>query len=576
MAEMFSTNATDEIAPPTTIRETVGTARLVPLIAGLMLGMLLGALDQTVVTTALPQVISGLGGGSQDYTWVITAYLLASTVAVPIYGKLSDIYGRRIFFLGGMVIFLVGSALSGTSQNMTQLILYRAIQGLGAGALMPIAQAIIGDIFPPAERGKWQGLFVAVFGVATILGPLLGGWMTDNLGWRWVFYINMPVGVLALITAGLTMPRLATRRQHRIDYFGSVSLVLWSVPLLLALSLGGQTINGTQLAWTSWQILSLFGFAALMLIVFFITELRAAEPIISPRLFKSSIFSVSVFTTILLSAGMFGAIAFLPLFVQVVLGQSATNSGLVITPMMLGFMVSSLVGGQLLSRTGRYKVIALVGFAVAAGGMFLLARMGPSTSNDTLIRNMIVTGLGIGVMMSLFTIVVQNAFPFRQLGEVTATLAFFRQMGSTMGLAVLGAFLTNTLTSTLQTRIPAPLKPYVSASQLTQQLSTAQSSSAPSSGLAVLQSKLAAFGPQGLALLQQLEQAIRTSLSDAITQVFLIGAALMVVCFIATLFLKEVPLRRSHAHEGSAADGGTAPSPSAVTQAEQAAGTFGM
>jgi EmrB/QacA subfamily drug resistance transporter len=571
MADTFATDGTDEIAPPATIRETVGTARLVPLIAGLMLGMLLAALDQTVVTTALPQVIGHLGGSSQDYTWVITAYLLASTVAVPIYGKLSDIYGRRIFFLGGMVIFLIGSALSGTSQNMTQLIAYRALQGLGAGALMPIAQAIIGDIFPPAERGKWQGLFIAVFGFATILGPVLGGSITDNWGWRWVFYINMPVGVFALITAGLTMPRLLVRRQHRIDYLGAVTLVLWAVPLLLALSLGGQTVDGTQLAWNSWQILGLFGFAALLLAAFIITELNAAEPIISPRLFKTSIFTVSIVTTMLLSAGMFGAIAFLPLFVQGALGQSATNSGLVITPMMIGFMISSLIGGQLLSRTGRYKILALVGFSIAAVGMFLLSRMSISTGNADLVRNMVVTGLGIGVMLSLFTIVVQNAFPFRQLGEVTATLSFFRQMGATMGLALFGVVLSNSLLSNLQANIPAPLRPFVSASQLSQLSPTGTSTSSPSSAL---QGKLSQLGPQGAVLLQQLEHAVKISLADSITEVFLLGAGLMVVCFIATLFLKEIPLRRSN-KPGEGTSGGSAEL-AAEAQAEEAIATFGM
>ncbi|MGH2514342.1 MAG: MDR family MFS transporter, partial [Ktedonobacterales bacterium] len=361
-------------------------------------------------------------------TWVITAYLLASTVGVPIYGKLSDIYGRRLFFMAGMVIFLIGSALSGTSQDMTHLILYRAVQGLGAGALMPIAQAIIGDIFPPSERGKWQGLFIAVFGLATILGPLLGGFITDTWSWRWVFYINMPIGIVAFITAGITMPNLVVRRAHKIDYFGSVALILWTVPLLLGLSFAGN-----QFDWVSWQSLAFFGAAVVMLVLFFVIELRAAEPIINPGLLKNSIFSVSVLTTFLLSAGMFGAITFLPYFVQLVLGQSATNSGVVLTPMMIGFMISSLIGGQLLSRTGKYKILALVGFVIAAFGMFLLSRMSPSTTEGELVRNMIITGLGIGVMMSLFTIVVQNAFPLRQLGEVTATLSFFRSMGSTIG-----------------------------------------------------------------------------------------------------------------------------------------------
>ncbi len=507
--------------------------RLIPILTGLMLGMLLAALDQTVVGTAMPRVIADLGG--QNLIWVYTAYLLASTVGVPIYGKLSDIYGRRIFFMGGMILFLLGSALSGTSQNMTQLIIYRGIQGLGAGAIMPIAQAIIGDIFPPSERGKWQGLFIAVFGLATILGPLLGGAITDHWGWRWVFYVNMPVGAVALVAAGLTIPGRFTHRQHKIDTLGSAALILWSVPLLLAISFGGN-----EYAWDSWQIISLFAFAAVMLIAFIVIELRAAEPIISPRLFKNSIFTVSTVTTFLLSGGMFGAILFLPYFVQDVLGETATNSGVVLTPMMLGFMFSSVVGGQLLSRTGRYKILALAGFVVAAAGMFLLSRMDVHTTDSTLVLNMVVTGLGIGVMMSLFTIVVQNAFPIQRIGEVTSTLSFFRSIGSTIGLTVLGAVMTNTFTNNLQASIPAPLQPYIPISQLT---NVGQSSSGNGINL---QPIIAHFGQQAPVLLQQLEMAIKTSFSSAITDLFLIGTGMMIVCFVLTLFLREIPLRKSN------------------------------
>jgi EmrB/QacA subfamily drug resistance transporter len=533
-----------EAAELPTFRESLKPGQLVPVLVGLMLGMLLAALDQTIVGTAMPHVVAELHGGDR-LTWVVTAYLLATTVAVPIYGKLSDIYGRRVFFIGGMVIFLIGSALSGTSQDMTQLIIYRAIQGLGAGALMPIAQAIIGDIFPPSERGKWQGLFIAVFGLATIVGPLLGGYITDNWGWRWVFYVNMPVGAVALLTASLTIPNLALKQKHKIDYLGSITLILWAVPLLLGLSLGGNTY-----AWDSQQILGLFGIAALMLVVFFVVELVVKEPVISPRLFKSSIFSVSVIAMFLVSAGMFGAIYFLPFFVQDVLGQSATNSGLILTPMMLGFMVSSLVGGQLLSRTGRYKILALVGFVVAAAGMFLLAKMDPNTSNTDLYRNMAITGMGIGVMISLFTIVVQNAFPYQQLGEVTATLTFFRTMGSAIGLAVLGSLMTNLFTSNLQTNEPAALQPYLPPSTLVQNIGSQAQSSSGSGLPSGLQQLLSQFGPQeGAQLLQQLESAIRLSLSQAITEIFLIGAGMMGLAFVVTLFLKEIPLRRSHRPE---------------------------
>src|SRR5438034_3374545 len=314
---------------PLPLSETLGRGRLFSILIGVILGMLLAALDQTIVGTALPHIVASLGGLDHE-SLVGSAYWLASTVSIPIWGKLSDIYGRRTFFILGMVIFLIGSALAGTSQNMTQLIIYRGIQGLGAGAMMPIALAIIGDIFPPAERGKWQGLIVAVFGLSSIIGPTLGGWITDNWGWRWVFYVNMPVGVIAILTAGFVMPKLVIRRQHIIDYLGVVTLVAGTVPLLLAFSWAG-----TQYAWDSWQIIGLFAFSVVMLIIFVLIETRAAEPIISPRLFKNSIFVVSVISTFLVSAAMFGAILYLPLFVQGVLGDSATNAGIVLIPMLL-------------------------------------------------------------------------------------------------------------------------------------------------------------------------------------------------------------------------------------------------
>lgn len=517
---------------------TLSRGRLIAILIGVILGMLLAALDQTIVGTALPRIVAQLGG-LDHYAWVVTAYLLASTVSIPIYGKLSDIYGRRTFFILGMIIFLVGSALAGTSQNMTQLIIYRFIQGLGAGAMMPIAMAIIGDIFPPAERGKWQGLIVAVFGLASIVGPTLGGWITDNWGWRWVFYVNMPVGVIAILTAGIVMPKIVIRRQHIIDYLGVVTLIAGTVPLLLAFSWAG-----TQYAWGSWQIISLFAFAVVMLAIFVLIEMRAAEPIISPRLFKNSIFLVSVIAMFLVSAGMFGAIVFLPLFVQGVLGDSATNSGVVLTPMMLGFMVSSIVGGQLLSRTGRYKILAIVGFIVAAIGMFLLSRMSATTAEGVVARNMIITGLGIGVMMSLFTIVVQNAFPYKQLGEVTATLTFFRSIGSTLGVAVMGTILTNGFQNALQSNIPAILKRLVPADRLVQ-LENPQLLLAPDV-VAKIQHSFAALGPQGLAIFRQLIEAIRLSLSTAITNVFFLGCIIMLLGLFSVLFLREIPLRKSN------------------------------
>src|SRR5579883_2871363 len=530
---------------PQALSAIVSRQRLILIMIGTILGMLLAALDQTVVGTALPRIVANLGG-LNEYAWVVTAYLLASTVSIPLYGKLSDIYGRRLFFLAGMIIFLAGSALSGTSQNITQLIIYRGVQGLGAGAMMPIAQAIIGDVFPPAERGKWQGLIVAVFGLATIVGPLLGGWITDNWGWRWAFYVNMPVGAVAILTTGLVMPNLARRVHHTIDILGSITLIAWSVPLLLAFSWAG-----TQYAWGSWQIITLFIVSAVMLVLFLWVEARAAEPIISPRLFKSSIFSVSTLAMFLVSAGMFGAILYLPLFVQAVIGQSATNSGVVLTPMMVGFMVSSIIGGQLLSRTGRYKILAITGFLVASVGMFLLSRMDASTGDNVVVLNMIITGLGIGVMMSLFTIVVQNAFPFRQLGEVTASLAFFRSIGSTIGVAVMGTIMTNDFQNAFQSNLPQALTRVIPANALSQ-LNNPQILLTPAA-LTQMQERFAAFGPRGLLLFHQLVNAIRVSLADALDSVFFLGFLVMVLGLVAVFFLREIPLRKSHEVQAQAA-----------------------
>ena len=519
---------------PQALSATLGRGRLIAILIGVMLGMLLAALDQTVVGTALPRIVANLGG-LEHYAWVATAYLLASTVSIPIYGKLSDIYGRRIFFISGMVIFLIGSALSGTSQDMTQLIIYRGIQGLGAGAMMPLAIAIIGDIFPPSERGKWQGLITSVFGLATILGPILGGTITDNWGWRWVFYVNMPIGVIAILTAGLVLPGALRRVQHTIDYSGAAALIAFAVPLLLAFSWAG-----TQYAWNSWQIIGLFIFSVVMLVAFILIELRAAEPIISPRLFKNSIFLVSTIAMFMLSAGMFGAILYLPLFVQAVTGNSATNSGVVLTPMMLGFMFSSIVGGQILSRTGRYKILAIFGFSVAAVGMFLLSRMTATTSNGLISLNMIVTGLGIGVMMSLFTIVVQNAFPFRQLGQVTAGLTFFRSIGSTMGVAVMGTIMTNGFQSALKSNLPPVLAKSVPPSLQNPQVLL------DPGVLSSLQHSFAARGPQGLALFHVFFEAVKVSLASAIDSIFLLGFIVMLLGLFSVLFLREIPLRKSH------------------------------
>lgn len=526
------------IAEGQSLRASLSRERLWLVVAAAMLGMLLSAIDQTVVGTAMPRIIAELNG-LEHYSWVFTAYMLASTATVPLYGKLSDVYGRRPFFLLGLFLFVLGSALSGQSQSMTELILFRGVQGLGAGAMMPVVISIIGDVFPPAERGRWQGLMMAVFGLATIVGPSLGGWITDHWTWRWVFYVNLPVGVVAMLVGGAALPPMGARQRHQIDYAGAAALIAAAVPMLLAFSWAGS-----QYAWGSAVILGLFAFSAVMWVLFFWLESRAPEPIISPSLFRNRIFTISVLATFLVSGGLFGGVMYLPLFMQGVIGDTATNSGALLTPMMLGFMVSSVVGGQLLSRTGRYKIISLAGFAVAVAGMYLNARMDVHATNGEVIRNMIVMGLGMGVQMSLFTIVVQNAFPFRRLGEVTASLQFFRSIGGTIGVAVLGTLMTNRFQDEMQSRIPAALTHLVPAGRLAA-LENPQALLAPQA-TAEMQRAFAQFGAQGQLLLRQLMEAIRQSLALSITELFAVGAAALVGGFLATLFLEEIPLRRSH------------------------------
>ena len=555
--------------PTASIRDTVSGKRLVFVLVGVILGMLLAALDGTIVGTAMPTIVASLGGLAH-YSWVFTAYMLASTVTVLIYGKLSDIYGRRLFFLIAMVLFLIGSALSGLSHTMTQLIIFRGLQGLGAGGLMPIAMAIIGDIFPPAQRAKWGAGLTAIFGVATIIGPSLGGVITDNFGWQWVFYVNMPIGIIAILTTSLAMPGRGVRRSHSIDYLGVAALSAWSIPLLLAFSLGGS-----QYRWASPQIIGMIVVAIAMLGVFLFVESRAKEPVLSLGIFKNSIFTVSMIATFLTSVGMYGAISYLPLFVQGVIGSSASNAGAVITPMMVGFIVSSMISGQVLARTGRYKIMALIGFAVGAGGLLLLAQMGIHTTNSIVVQRMVITGLGIGVSMSLFTIVVQNAFPLSQMGAVTAALTFFRSIGGTIGVAVLGSVMNNRFNSSFDANLPDTLKQRLPAEQLAALKNPQILLSHDATDK--IHASFAAFGAQSDALFNQLTLALRQSLATAITSLFFAAMISMVLAFVAVIFLKEIPLRKTNAPEvpaGSSAVASATEVPIAARAASAAASTL--
>ncbi|WP_217142577.1 MDR family MFS transporter [Streptomyces sp. AC627_RSS907] len=485
-------------------------------IGALLLGMLLAALDQTIVSTALPTIVSDLGG-LEHLSWVVTAYLLAATAATPLWGKLGDQYGRKKLFQAAIGIFLVGSALCGVAQSMPGLIAFRALQGLGGGGLMVLSMAIVGDLVPPRERGRYQGLFGAVFGATSVLGPLLGGVFTEHLSWRWVFYVNLPVGVVALavIAAVLHIPRRATR--HTIDYLGTLLIASVATCLVLVASLGGTTW-----AWGSPQIIGLAALGGVLAVVFVAVERRAAEPVLPLKLFRVRTFTLSAVISFIVGFAMFGALTYLPTYLQVVQGVSPTLSGVHMLPMVVGVLLASTGSGQIVSRTGRWKVFPVLGTAVTALGLLLLHRLDENSSTAETSAYFFVFGLGLGLVMQVLVLIVQNAVPYEDLGVATSGATFFRSIGAAFGVAVFGTVFAGRLGDRLADALRGErLPPGVSAETL----------KADPGGIGALPP---ALRPEAL-------HAYATSITD----VFLYGAPVVLLGFVLAWFLKEDRLRGS-------------------------------
>jgi EmrB/QacA subfamily drug resistance transporter len=518
-------------------RPLMSHRQIMVVFSGLMLGMLLAALDQTIVSTALLTIVNDLNkaNGSAELPWVVTAYLLASTAVTPIYGKLADLYGPKKIYMFAIAVFLVGSALCGMAQSMGELIAFRALQGLGAGGLMALTFTIIGSVVPPRERGKYQGYFGGVFMLAMVIGPLLGGFFTDQhtllgiTGWRYIFYVNLPIGLLALIVISIVLHVRDNQVKHKIDYTGAGLVTAGASALLL----GAQFGSNGQYAWGSPTVVSLFIGGGALFAAFVLWELRfASEPILPMGLFRNQVFSVSNAMAFVVGLTMMGSLIYVSVYLQFVVGYSPTMAGLAILPMMLGIMPASIIGGRMISKLGKYKPFPIAGTAIAVVGMFLMSRLGETTPAWQRGVYMFVLGSGLGLVMPVLTLAVQNALPFKDIGTGTSANLFFRNMGSSFGTALFGAILTNRLTHYVKDALG----------------SRAGSLGSGSSTGSLNRAQLNVLNAQHPGI----EQIMLHSFVEALSVVFMVAAAIMLVAFVLSLFLKQVELRSSGGPSGSA------------------------
>lgn len=487
---------------------------------GLGLGMLVASLDQTVVGTSLPQIVGDLGGWNL-FAWLFTAYMLAEVLAIPVAGKMSDRYGRKPVFLVGMGLFLAGSILAGMSNSMEMLIACRFIQGLGGGAIMPVAMATVADLYAPTERGKIQGVLGGIFAVSSVIGPFLGGFIVDNLDWRWVFYVNLPVGILALAVTSMKFPNQVSDTSKRIDYIGMVTLASCLTPALLVMTWGGSTY-----AWDSIEVIGMIALSVISLIAFVLIERKAEDPILPLHLFREPIFTLGSMGQLIISMGLFGVIAFLPMFLQAVIGMSATDSGETLIPLMIGVMITVLASGFLLKRTG-YKVWLLIGPPLSAFGLLMLSTLHAGSSVSDAVVYLIITGMGLGATMSNYMVAAQNVMSKKEMGVVTSSMTLFRSIGGTVGVTVLGAIVNNRMAEEFSRNLPADTSPAINALDVN------------TLGQLLLNSKLAEAYQASNAVLD----AIRLSLSNSITFMFVIGAVIVMFALVMSAFIRSVPLK---------------------------------